>query len=236
VGSLIYFKSADRYYLPYLDPSGDELYVVVNPPAAPARAAAVTAAPQSPQAAKAPAPQQAATAPSKLNLSVSAGTNVPALISAEISSGTAKAGQRFQAFLGSDLIASGRLIATKGTRVYGRVVEAKSGTGMGGAPVLVLELTDIEIGGQVYVLGTNEVRLTADGKNPAKKIAGGALLGAGIGALVEGGEGAAIGAAVGAGAGTAAAAASSGNQVVATAGSTLTFALTRPLTVTVLVS
>jgi hypothetical protein len=166
---------------------------------------------------------------------VPAGSIVPVIFTSEISSASAKPGQRFQAYLGSDLLANGRLIASKGTRVNGRVVNAKAGTGMGGAPQLDLELTDIQIGSQVYALGTSELSLSAKGAKPGKKIAGGALLGAGLGAVIGGGEGAAIGAAAGAATGTAAAAASSGNQVSAAAGSTQAFSLLRPLTVSVLV-
>ncbi len=87
--------------------------------------------------------------------------------------------------------------------------------------------------GAVVAMETGEVRLTAKGKGPGKKIAGGAV-GAAIGGIVGGGEGAAIGAVAGAGGGTAMAAASDGNQVVAASGSTLEFALVKPLTVTIL--
>ncbi len=31
-GSMVYFRSKDRYYVNYLDPSGEELYLVVDPP------------------------------------------------------------------------------------------------------------------------------------------------------------------------------------------------------------
>jgi hypothetical protein len=93
-----------------------------------------------------------------------------------LSSTSAKAGQRFQAYLNGDLMASGRLVAPKGARVSGRVVEAKSGTGMGGAPVLTLELTDMEIGGQMYGLSTSQVRLTMEGKNNQVGPAAGSVL------------------------------------------------------------
>ena len=32
-GSMVYFRSKGRYYLNYLDPSGEELYLVVDAPA-----------------------------------------------------------------------------------------------------------------------------------------------------------------------------------------------------------
>ena len=243
VGSLTYFQVPGRYYVMYLDPSGEELYVVVDPPPAPPATAAAPrqSSGQAPAAAGAQAAPQATAvkapvAPARLDLTVAPGTKIPILMSADLSSESAKAGQRFTAYLASDLLVSGRLVAAKGARVSGRVSEAKSGTGTGGDPVLAMQLTDIETGGYVFAMETADVRLTAKGKNPTKKIAGGALLGAGIGAIVGGGEGAAIGAAAGAGGGLAVAAASDGNQVVAASGSTIEFQLTKPLTLTILES
>jgi hypothetical protein len=236
VGSLTYFRSSMRYYLAYLDPSGEELYVVVDTPAGakpPPTSVAAQAVPSTGVQPASTAPPRAV--PVKVDLSVPSGASVPVVFISTLSSESAKAGQTFQAYLNSDLTASGRLVAPKGAKVHGRVVEAKSGTGLGGAPLLVLELTDIEIGSQMYALSTTQVRLAAEGKKPGKKIVGGALLGAGIGGIIEGGDGAAVGAVVGAAAGTAAAAASSGNHVGPSAGSILEFPLARALTVSVLV-
>jgi hypothetical protein len=236
VGSLTYFKTPERYYLTYLDPSGEELYVVVDPPVVPAANAPAPAV----AGAAAPPPAAAATkapvAPARVDLTLAAGTKVPVLMSADLGSESAKAGQRFTAYLASDLLVGGRLVAGKGSRVSGRVTESKAGTGTGGEPVLAMQLTDIETGGYVFAMETSDVRLTAKGKGPAKKIVGGALLGAGIGAIVGGGEGAAIGAAAGAVGGTAVAAASGGSQVTAESGSTIEFTLARPLTLTILQS
>ena len=253
VGSLTYFKAPERYYVAYLDPSGEELYVVVDPPPTPAgNAAAPAAAAPAPRAAAAPAPAPAAAAPAppaaaapapkppvapaRVDLTVAAGTKIPVLLTASLSSESAKAGQRFTAYLASDLLVGGRLVASKGARVSGRVTEGKSGTGLGGEPVLAMQLTDIETGGYVFAMETADVSLTAKGKGPTKKVVGGALLGAGIGAIVGGGEGAAIGAAAGAGGGLAVAAASDGSQVTAESGSTIEFQLAKPLTLTILES
>jgi hypothetical protein len=233
VGSLTYFTTPQRYYLTYLDPSGEELYVVVDPPPAAAAAAAPPAA-----GAKAPPPAAAkpSVAPVRVDLTLAAGTAIPVLMTTTVSSETAKAGQRFTAYLANDLLVSGRLVASKGTRVSGRVTEGKSGTGLGGDPVLAMQLTDIETGGYVFAMETSDLKLTADGKNPTGKIVGGALLGAGIGAIIGGGEGAAIGAAAGAGGGVAVAAGSSGKQVTAASGTTIQFTLAKPLTLTILES
>lgn len=234
VGSLTYFVANGRHYVPYLDPSGEEFYLVVNPPkvATPAAAPAPTPKPQT----VATAAPSNAVAPVKIALTLNAGTAIPTIVTSEISSGKAKTGDRFQGYLQNDLVAEGRLIAPKGTRAYGRVVEATAGSGLGKDPVLTLELTDLEVGGQVYAIATNQIRLTAEGKKPGKKILGGAALGAGIGAIVDGGDGAAVGAVVGAAGGTAAAAASGGNQVSVSAGGALDFQFMRPFTVAVLMA
>jgi hypothetical protein len=236
VGSLTYFQVPGRYYVMYLDPSGEELYVVVDPPAVTAATAAAPPPAGAPASAPAAAAAKAPVAPARVDLTLAAGTKVPILMSADLSSQSAKAGQRFTAYLASDLLVGGRLVASKGARVSGRVTESKAGTGTGGEPVLAMQLTDIETGGYVFAMETADVRLTAKGKGPTKKVVGGALLGAGIGAIVGGGEGAAIGAAAGAGGGLAVAAASEGSQVVAESGSTIEFTLARPLTLTILQS
>jgi hypothetical protein len=234
VGSLTYFQVPGRSYVMYLDPSGEELYVVVDPPPAPP---ATAAAPPAAGGAAAPPPAaKPAVAPARVDLTLASGTVVPVLMTTTLSSDNAKPGERFTAYLANDLLVSGRLVASKGTRVSGRVGEGKSGSGLGGDSLLTLQLTDIETGGYVFAMETADLKLTADGKNPTKKIVGGALLGAGIGAIIGGGEGAAIGAAAGAGGGTAVAAASGGNAATAGSGSTLEFTLTKPLTLTILQS
>ena len=230
-GSMLYFRSKDRYYLTYLDPSGEELYVVVDPPkgAVPAVPAAA------PAAAAAPAPAPAAKAKA-VTLTAQAGRPLTVRVAAEVSSGTAQAGQRFQGNLDTDLVADdGRVVATRGTRVYGRVVAAKAGTGTGGAPQLTLELTDVEVGGRVVPISTEPVSFSGEAKKAGKKVLGGAALGAGIGGMIDGGEGAAWGAAAGAVVGVAAAKSSPGNQVAVAAGTALEFRLARPLSVDIVV-
>ena len=227
VGSLTYFKTPERYYLTYLAPSGEELFVVVDPPPADlVRPVAVAGQP----AATSPIP---VAQPSLVPMTLPAGTPVTVRVDTEISSATAGVGQRFQAHLDQDLMVGGRLVAPAGARIYGRVAEAKAGTGTGGKPSLGLELTDITIGGRVVAIKTDVQRFSAEGTKPGRKIVGGAALGAGIGAIIDGGEGAAWGAGIGAVAGTAKAASSPGNQVAVSAGTALEFRLATPLTVEV---
>jgi hypothetical protein len=228
----MYFRSKNRYFVNYLDPSGDELYVLADPPAnaVPAvPAAADTGAGAKPKAAAA-APAPAAKA-NVVSLTAAPGTPLTVRVAAEINSGKAQAGQRFQGNLDADLVADGRVLAPRGTKVYGRVVEAKAGSGLGGKPSLTVELTDIEVGNRVVALGTQPVEFTGEGKKAGRKIVGGAALGAGIGGIIDGGSGAAVGAGIGAVTGVAAAASSPGNQIAITAGTALEFRLTRALVI-----
>jgi hypothetical protein len=236
-GSMLYFRSKDRFYLTYLDPSGEELYVVVDPPkgavpAVPASAPANASTAKPATTAAAPAP---AAKPQRVTLTAQPNTPVTVRVATEVNSGTAQAGQRFQGNLEADLVADGRVVVTRGTKVYGRVVEAKAGTGTGGKPSLTVELTDIEVGGRVLALSTAPVNYTGEAKKAGKKVVGGAALGAGIGGMVGGGEGAAWGAAAGAVVGVAAAKSSPGNQVAIAAGTAVEFRLARPLSVDIVV-
>jgi len=169
-------------------------------------------------------------------LTLPAGTPLSVRLASEISTGVQKTGDRFQGNLDQDLIAGGQLVASRGARVYGRVAQAVAGTGTGTAPVLALELTDIEVAGRVVHVVTSRVQTQGEAKKAGKKVLGGAALGAGIGAAIDGGEGAAWGAGIGAVAGAAAAKKSPGNQVAFASGSALEFRTQQPLTVEKLVT
>ena len=209
---------------------------VPGEPGAQPKAAAAGASGAKPKAAAAAAPAPAPAAkPKAVTLTAQSGTPLTVRSATEVNSGTAQAGQRFQGNLDADLVANGRVVATRGTKVYGRVVAAKAGTGTGGKPALTLELTDIEVGGRVLPLSTEPVSFSGEAKKAGKKVLGGAALGAGIGGMIDGGEGAAWGAAAGAVVGVAAAKSSPGNQVAVAAGTALEFRLARPLSVDIVV-
>ena len=227
VGGLTYFKTPERYFLTYLKPSGEEFYLVVDAPQAAHQAVATVDNP----AASNPVP---VAQPTLVPLTLGGGTPLTVRVATESSSATARPGQRFQGHLDDDLIVEGRLVVGRSATVYGRVAEAKAGTGTGGKPSLGIELTDITIGGRVVAITTQMQRFSAEGAKPGKKIIGGAALGAGIGAIIDGGEGAAWGAGIGAVAGTAKAAGSPGSQVAIGAGTVLEFRLATPVTIQVL--
>ncbi len=205
----MYFAAAGRYYVPYLSADGNELYVMVDTPpqpqaAAPAQPAAPKPAAPTPVAAPAPAPAIREVAET---LTVPTGTLVLVRLQKEVSSVTAKQGDRFQAFLDQDVAANGRMIVAKGAKVYGVVTEVDQGSKMKGKALLSVALTDLQVGDQVVSIKTQPLQVQGQKSSGGKKLAGGAILGTTIGAIAGGGEGAAIGAAVGAGVGGTAAAA-----------------------------
>jgi hypothetical protein len=167
-------------------------------------------------------------------LTVPTGTLILVRFQKDVSSETAKKGGRFQAFLDHDIAAKGRMIVGKGARVYGVVTEVDQGSKMKGKALLSVELTDIEVGGRAVSIKTQPLQVQGEASSGGKKLAGGAMLGASIGAIADGGEGAAIGAAVGAGAGGAAAAAGSVDAAVMPAQKLQAFTVAVPFQVHVM--
>ena len=159
------------------------------------------------------------------------GTIVLVRMASTVSSSSARAGDRFQGFLDSDLAVSGRLVAAQGSRVFGQVVSAEKGDKMKGQPSLTVTLTDIEVGGRVIAFTTQPVAASGEKGTGAKKVVGGAALGAGIGAIAGGGSGAAIGAGIGAATGGVATAASTQDPGAISAQSVQSFTVAVPFTV-----
>jgi hypothetical protein len=218
-----YFAYQNKYYLPYLESGGNEIYIVVDPPPAPQ--------PETQVASK------SGVTLAERDLTVPAGTSLSVRTASELSSETAQQGQRFTAYLDQDLKVGEILAAPKGSKVYGVVAEVEKAGSMSGQSEMTLRLTDIEVNGHIMpVLATPyAVQGASESKNTAKKIGGAAALGALIGAFADGGKGAAIGAAVGAGAGTAASAATGGKPASIPAQTRIEFALEHPLTVPIMV-
>ena len=160
-----------------------------------------------------------------------AGTRILIRTVDSIDSSKQKAGSRFTATLETNLQAEDRVVAPRGTTVYGRLAQASSAGKMKGSSELTLELTDIVINGTAYPLltSTYEVKGKGEGGNTAKKAVGGAGLGALIGGLAGGGKGAGIGAAAGAAGGTAIAASKKGEQLQIPSETLLEFRLEQPV-------
>lgn len=124
-------------------------------------------------------------------------------------------GDIFHASLETDLFVNNTLVARKGTDVYGRLEEAKEAGHLSGTAELQLELIRMVIDGRDYPLVSSDYSLKGQGRgsDTAKKVGGGAILGAIIGAIAGGGEGAAIGAGVGSAAGAGVQVLTRGKQV-----------------------
>jgi hypothetical protein len=121
-------------------------------------------------------------------------------------------------------------VAPRGTTVYGQLASASSAGRMSGSSELRLELTDIVMNGTAYPLvsSTYEVKGSGEGSKTAKKVVGGAGLGALIGGIAGGGKGAGIGVLAGAAGGTAVAASKKGQQLSIPSETLLEFRLQQP--------
>jgi hypothetical protein len=171
-----------------------------------------------------------AAAQSTKKVYVPAGTRILIRMIDSIDSTKQKTGDRFTASLETNLVVDNMVVAPRGAKVYGRLVSAESAGRMKGSSELTLELTDIVIKGTAYPLltSTYEIKGKGEGGNTAKKVVGGAGLGALIGGIAGGGKGAGIGALAGAGAGTAIAASKKGQQLTIPSESLLEFRLQQP--------
>jgi len=173
----------------------------------------------------------AGTVAAQKKITVPAGTRILIRTADAIDSSKQKTGFRFTANLETNLQAENTVVAPRGSTVYGRLAQASSAGRMSGSSELTLELTDIVINGTAYPLltSTYEVKGKGEGGNTAKKVIGGAGLGALIGVIAGGGKGAGIGAAAGAAGGTAVAASKKGQQLQIPSESLLEFRLQQPV-------
>jgi hypothetical protein len=167
----------------------------------------------------------------KKRITVPAGTRILIRMIDSVDSSKQKTGYRFTATLETNLQAEDIVIAPRGTTVYGRLASAASAGKMKGSSELTLELTDIVLNGTAYPLltSTYEIKGKGEGSNTAKKVVGGAGLGALIGGIAGGGKGAGIGALVGVAGGTAIAASKKGEQLVIPSETLLEFRLEQPV-------
>lgn len=155
-------------------------------------------------------------------VTINAGTQLMVRNETNLVTGRIKKGDRFTARLEGNLVVNGQVIAAGGSTVYGRVVESRAGKKLGVAK-LVLELTDIKIGGQMYPLVTDQMRYDGERSGALKKIAAGAA----VGAAMDKKKGAKTGAKIG----VAAAVLTPGKQISVPARSLIAFRMTQPLQV-----
>jgi hypothetical protein len=166
---------------------------------------------------------------------IAAGTPITVTTSRDLSTKTAKAGDRFTASLNTAITDGDWVIARRGAPVEGVVVESDSGGRIKGKASLTVELKSLTLAdGRTVALSTSN--FTKEAKSSVKKDAiktgVGAGIGAAIGAIAGGGKGAAIGAGAGGAAGGGYVLATKGDPAVISSESSVTFRLNDSVTVT----
>ena len=160
-------------------------------------------------------------------VTVPAGTSLLVRMIDTVDSSKNAVGSRFSASLETNLEVDGVVAAPAGTKVYGRLAQSKEAGRMAGKSELRLELTEIVLNGTAYPVHSSDYQVSgkSSGGRSAKRILGGAGLGAAIGAIAGN---AGMGAAIGAVAGTTAAVVQKGQTVNVPSETLLEFRLQQP--------
>jgi hypothetical protein len=165
---------------------------------------------------------------------IPANTEIQVRTNDAIDSRTTDGGRTYAAEIYQDVLGeNGKVVVPRGSRAELVIRELKEG-GTVSAPRLVLDLQNVEVNGQRYLVSTEDLSQSNNagiGKNrrTAEMVGGGAALGGIIGAIAGGGKGAAIGAAVGAAAGGTAQVLTKGDRVRVPAETVLKFQLDQPV-------
>ena len=160
-------------------------------------------------------------------MTVPAGTSLLVRMIDTVDSSKNAVGSRFSASLETNLEVDGVVVAPAGTKVYGRLAQSKEAGRMAGKSELRLELTEIVLNGTAYPVLSSDYQVSgkSSGGRSAKRILGGAGLGAAIGAIAGN---AGMGAAIGVVAGTTAAVVQKGQTVNVSSETLLEFRLQQP--------
>ena len=169
------------------------------------------------------------------SVTLPAGTLIPVRLSEAISTEKQLTNDPFTAVLSEPLVINGMVIAERGARAEGRIVNITRAGKVKGTAELAIELTQfISSDGQKVRIQT--ALFEKEGKSSAKKDAGkvaaAAGIGAAVGAIFGGGKGAAIGAGAGGGAAGGAVLLTRGEPVVLPVETRISFRVTDPVTLT----
>ena len=119
------------------------------------------------------------------------GTRLMVKLDKPINTAQHKKGAVVTAVLDIDLAVDGKVIAPKGSKVYGKVVESRGGKVLGGQK-LVVQFTDLIINNQLTPILTDPVGVETGQGNTVKKVGAGALIGSAFGGSKGAGQGALI--------------------------------------------
>jgi hypothetical protein len=173
----------------------------------------------------------AAKAAGNQRLTIPSGTILNVLLIDAVGSDASSAGDRFLASLAESVVIGGITLLPKGTKVRGRVLEVEHSGRVKGLASIRLDLTDIMRGEKTVSITTDAFTATAENSKTrdAQIIAGGAGVGAVIGAIAGGKKGAGIGAISGGGAGTGVVLATKGKEIRYDSETRLSFTLAKPV-------
>ncbi len=192
-------------------------------------------APAVPEPQQAPAPAPAAQ-PQPTEVAIPAGTTITVEMIDGIDSAVNHTGEVFHASLDRPLMVDNNVVVPRGADVYVQLTDVSSAGRLRGKNELHLQLIKMDFEGRSYSLvsGTYEASGSSRSKDSGKKIGGGAVVGAILGAIAGGGKGAAIGATIGGGGGAIYQGAKGGKSLKIAPETKLDFQLESPLTVTVM--
>jgi hypothetical protein len=157
------------------------------------------------------------------------GTRLHIVLKDGVSASKSEPGTEFTAYLADPVVVNGKTALAEGSRVIGRVVDAKESGRVKGRAALRLVLTSVVHNGKSVPVETQTYVGVAKStkKRDAGVIGGAAGVGAVIGAIAGGGKGAATGAAIGGAGGTGAVLATRGEDVHYPPETRLTFVLSK---------
>jgi hypothetical protein len=148
------------------------------------------------QAAPPPPPDPARTPPP---VTLPVGTMLNVRLTQAVDVDVAHAGMTFKSLLDDPVMLNGRVVLPRGAAVVLQAVKVEQAGKMKGADKITLKANSIALGGRKYEIATSyvESKGSGEGKKTARKVGGGAGLGAIVGGIAGGGTGAAIGAVAG---------------------------------------
>jgi hypothetical protein len=191
-------------------------------PAAPHAPAPAPVAKASPPPPAAPLAPSAPPPPAPRVLTVPAGTRLMLTLDGDVGTKSHRAGAPVSATLDRNLSLDGAVVAPKGAKVYGRVMESAGGRQVR-SQRLVLEFDEITIGDDLVPIATDRIGAEGGGGSGVRKVGAGALIGGAFGGKSGAGKGALVGAGVSMLAG--------GSHITVPRGSLIEMHLTAPLTV-----
>lgn len=159
---------------------------------------------------------------------IPSGTQLRLSLIDSLDSKQSSSGDRFTGSLANPVVINGKTLLSQGTLLYGRVIDAQGAGKVKGRASIRLELTGIVQGNRTIAITTDTFSEEADSTQgrDAGIVAGGAGVGAVIGAIAGGKKGAGIGAITGGGAGTGVVLATKGHEIHYGPETNLNFTLT----------